>query len=89
MFQLSLTRVAHAFYALSSVSDAVEDFWKTMERNLYICTRRTKDRKYLAKMFASIRPNQMTMGPIKCSKNLVLNGMSVFVDYYATSALWP
>ncbi len=89
---MTLSRIAHGLHALSSVDGANEEFWNTMQK--YMMTSKGQilprsKRNERMKLFRTIMPIETRLGPVKCSKNLVLTGMAEYTNYYVTAALWP
>lgn len=78
----SLSRVAFSFYALTTVVYANKRVWKKFR--MY-----NGERKLVRKTVRSLRPIEMKIGPWACDTNLLLSGMSSFLDYYVVAALWP
>ncbi len=90
---LTLSRIAHSLYALSSVDLATQDFWRKIKGNIMMLGSgeilASKKRKERAKLRRTIRPIAMRLGPIRCTKSLLLTGMAQYTNYYIAAALWP
>lgn len=88
--QVHTARVAHAYYLLSLLEGAnnlvIERIKKATATNVKF---RKQNRLHLAKQIRSIPPPRVTIGPVRCSRNLLLDGMSVYLNYIVTAALWP
>ncbi len=88
---LTLGRIAHALYAMSSVYLASQQFLRELGYEIMLSQRNgpfTRSRK-LGKVFQTITPIVLKLGPVKCTKSLPLTGMAEYAKYYINAALWP
>lgn len=82
-------QVAHSFYAISSVDSADRRFRRETGKCIFSMRHSRNQRLMTSKVFNSIPRVLVEMGSIRCEKDVVLDGMMQFLDYYATAALWP
>ncbi|CAL8124538.1 unnamed protein product [Orchesella dallaii] len=100
---LTIVRLAASFNALSVVDRASSNFRMAIknytQKTHYSFSNNHKNptsingsnmrRKFIERKARSLRNVSMNIGPCKCNRDLVLVGMSVYLNYYATAALWP
>ncbi|CAL8124536.1 unnamed protein product [Orchesella dallaii] len=98
---ITLVRLAASFDALSVVDRASTNFRvavKQYTQKHYSFRNHDENqtsnssgmrRKFIERKARSLKNVSMNIGPCKCNSDLVLVGMSVYLDYYTTAALWP